>query len=72
MEKVASVLNLLHTTSPPFLLLSLLDCARRNMVLNGTKLWTDTLRLYREVRAEINGIAGLHSLDETDFPEDQR
>jgi len=67
-ERVASVLNLLHTTSPSFLLLGSLDCARRNMALNGKRLWADTLELYREARTEINKIDGLHSFGEEDLP----
>jgi arginine/lysine/ornithine decarboxylase len=57
-RRVAVVVNMLQTTSPSFMLLASLDCARRYMALNGRQLWDDTIELYQKTRNRINAIDG--------------
>jgi arginine decarboxylase len=52
--------DLLGTTSPSVLMYAVLDGWRRQMVEHGRDLLQAALDLARSVRAEIEGIEGLH------------
>jgi arginine/lysine/ornithine decarboxylase len=44
-EKVKSVLRMLQTTSPSYILLASMDVARKQMALKGEKLWDKVIKL---------------------------
>ncbi|HWT75162.1 MAG TPA: aminotransferase class I/II-fold pyridoxal phosphate-dependent enzyme [Mobilitalea sp.] len=58
---VRQIINLTQTTSGSYLLLSSLDLARKNMVLNGKELVEKTLDLAKYGREEINQIGGYYA-----------
>lgn len=60
-SRVQQILNLLQTTSPSYILMASLDCARRQIALNGTELLNKAIDLANYARAEINKIPGFHS-----------
>lgn len=59
--KVRQVLSLLQTTSPSYILLASLDCARKQMALEGRELVEGAIRRAEHLRDEINGIPGFKS-----------
>ncbi len=63
-DRVKSSLQLLQTTSPSYILMASLDCARYQMVIEGEKLLDRTLNLARYARNGINHIPGARCLDE--------
>jgi len=63
-NKVHQVLSLLQTTSPSYILMASLDCARRQIALHGEELLEYTINLINYARAEINKIPGLYSFGE--------
>lgn len=58
---VRQIINLTQTTSGSYLLLSSLDIARKNMVLNGKEIIAKTLALSEYARAEINKLGGYYA-----------
>jgi arginine decarboxylase len=56
--------DLLMTTSPNVMIYSAMDGWRRQMVQDGHRLLDDALILATELRQEIDGIPGLHVLEE--------
>ena len=67
-NRIQQILSILHTTSPSYPLMASLDCARRQIATEGRELLTRTLKLARDLRAEVNkipGIYGIHDFDET-------
>jgi len=58
---VRQIINLTQTTSASYLLLSSLDLARKNMVLNGKQLVAKTVALAEYAREEINKIGGYYA-----------
>lgn len=58
--RVQQILNLLQTTSPSYILMASLDCARRQIALNGKELLDRTIDLCNYVREEINKIPGFY------------
>jgi arginine decarboxylase len=58
---VRQIINLTQTTRGSYLLLSSLDLARKNMVLNGKEIITKTLELAEYARNEINKIGGYYA-----------
>lgn len=58
---VRQIINLTQTTSGSYLLLSSLDLARKNMVLNGKAIIAKTLELAEYARNEINKIGGYYA-----------
>ena len=60
-NKVFKVLNLLRSSSASNLLLSSLDIARKQIVLDGDILLQNVLNLVRWARDEINAIPGLYA-----------
>lgn len=58
--RVQQVLNLMQTTSPSYVLMASLDCARRQIALHGKELLEATIDLCNYARDEINKIPGLY------------
>ncbi|MFL0269801.1 aminotransferase class I/II-fold pyridoxal phosphate-dependent enzyme [Candidatus Clostridium radicumherbarum] len=63
-NRVQQVLNLLQTTSPSYVLMASLDCARRQIALHGKELLDRTIDLCNYARNEINKIPGLYCFGE--------
>lgn len=63
-DYVRQVINLTQTTSGNYLLLSSLDIARKNMVLNGKKMVDQTLEYATYARSEINKLGGYYAFGE--------
>lgn len=58
--RVQQVLSLLQTTSPSYIIMASLDCARRQIAIDGEKLLDKSIELSNYVRDEINKIPGLY------------
>ena len=58
-NRVQSVLSMLTTTSTSYPILASLDCARRQLAVNGTELIDQTIRLAKDARKQINKIPHL-------------
>ena len=63
-KRVQQVLNLLHTTSPSYILMASLDCARKQIALEGKELLEKTIERCNRVRKEVNKIPGLYCFGE--------
>ncbi len=63
-NRVQQVLSLLQTTSPSYILMASLDCARRQIALNGEELLNKAIDLANYVREEINKIPGFYCFGE--------
>ena len=63
-NRVKRNLNLLQTTSPSYILMASLDCARRQIALEGDALLNKTIELLTYTRNEINKIPGFYSFGE--------
>jgi arginine decarboxylase len=61
---VRQIVNLTQTTSGSYLLMSSLDLARKNLALNGKKIFEKTLAFSEYARAEINKIGGYRAFSE--------
>lgn len=59
-NKVQQVLNILQTTSPSYILMASLDCARRQIALHGKELLDYAIDLCTYTRDEINKIPGFY------------
>ena len=59
-KRVQQMLNLLQTTSPSYILMASLDCARRQIATEGTKLLEYAIDLSNYARDEINKIPGFY------------
>lgn len=59
-NRVQQILSLLQTTSPSYILMASLDCARRQIALNGQELLDKTIELSNYARNEINKIPGFY------------
>lgn len=60
-DYVRTIINLTQTTSASYLLLSSLDLARRNLALNGKKIFKEVVELSEYARNEINKIGGYYA-----------
>lgn len=60
-DYVRQVINLTQTTSGSYLLLSSLDIARKNLALNGRKMFAKTVEFAEYSRIEINKIGGYYA-----------
>ena len=60
-DYVRQVINLTQTTSGSYLLLSSLDISRRNLALNGKKVFDDVCKLTSYAREEINKIGDYYA-----------
>jgi ornithine decarboxylase len=63
-NRVQQVLNLLHTTSPSYVLMASLDCCRRQIAMHGRELLENTIQISKYLREEINKIPGISSFGE--------
>lgn len=63
-KRVQRNLNLLQTTSPSYIVMASLDCARRQIALHGKELLDETIELLKYTREEINKIPGFYSFGE--------
>lgn len=63
-RRVQQILNLLQTTSPSYILMASLDCARRQIALHGKELLDKTIELCSYARREINKIPNLYCFGE--------
>lgn len=63
-NKVRQILNLLQTTSPSYIILASLDCARKQLALNGQELIDKSIELANYARNEINKIDYLYCFGE--------
>lgn len=63
-NRVQQILNLLHTTSPSYILMASLDCARKQIALRGKELIQSTIELASYARGEINKIPGFYCFGE--------
>ncbi|CAB1251698.1 aminotransferase class I/II-fold pyridoxal phosphate-dependent enzyme [Clostridium sp. WLY-B-L2] len=59
-NRVQQVLSLLQTTSPSYILMASLDCARRQIALHGKELLDKAIELANYARYEINNIPGFY------------
>lgn len=67
-EQVERALQILRSSSPNLLLLISLDVARRQMVIEGKDLLTETLRLSEEARSRLNQISNLRNFNQIEVP----
>lgn len=63
-KKLQQILNLLQTTSPSYILMASLDCARRQIALEGKELLDKAIDLCKYTRNEINKIPGFYCFGE--------
>lgn len=63
-HRVQQILNLLQTTSPSYILMASLDCARRQIALHGKELLDKAIDLANYARSEINKIPGFYCFGE--------
>ncbi|WP_270474645.1 aminotransferase class I/II-fold pyridoxal phosphate-dependent enzyme [Clostridium cochlearium] len=59
-NRVQQILSLLQTTSPSYILMASLDCARRQIAINGKELLDKAIILANYAREEINKIPGFY------------
>lgn len=62
--RVQQILNLMQTTSPSYILMASLDCARRQIALEGRSLLEKAIELCKYTRNEINKIPGFYCFGE--------
>ncbi|MFT8315755.1 MAG: aminotransferase class I/II-fold pyridoxal phosphate-dependent enzyme [Clostridium sp.] len=60
MHRVQQILNIMQTTSPSYILMASLDCARRQIALHGKELLDYAIDLCSYTRNEINKIPGFY------------
>jgi arginine/lysine/ornithine decarboxylase len=58
-KRVREILNLTQSTSASYLLMSSIDLARKNLVLNGPKFFSGLLEVCRHARKRLNDIPGI-------------
>ena len=63
-NRVKTVMSLLQTTSPSYVLLASLDCARMQLATEGKELIDNAIELARYARERINKIEGLYCFGE--------
>lgn len=63
-KRIQTIISMLTTTSTSYILLASLDCARRNLALNGEAMAEKAIRLANYARENINRIPGLKCLGE--------
>jgi arginine/lysine/ornithine decarboxylase len=60
-QSVRTMINLTQTTSASYLLMTSLDMARRNLVLNGPAILSNVLSMARDAKRRINEIDGYYA-----------
>ncbi|WP_411167982.1 aminotransferase class I/II-fold pyridoxal phosphate-dependent enzyme [Clostridium sp. MB05] len=63
-KRIQQILNLMQTTSPSYIIMASLDCARRQIALEGKDLLEKTIELCKYTRDEINKIPGFYCFGE--------
>lgn len=63
-NKVQQILNIMQTTSPSYILMASLDCARRQIATQGKELLDYAINLCNYARIEINKIPGFYCFGE--------
>ncbi|SET33825.1 arginine decarboxylase [Natronincola peptidivorans] len=63
-NRVKTMMNLLQTTSPSYILLASLDAARMQMATEGQEILSEAIALAKYARTEINSINGLFCFGE--------
>lgn len=63
LERAAENLHLVQSTSPSYLLMSSLDCARYELAQNGAEMMEKALLLAETARRKIQKIYGFHCMD---------
>lgn len=63
-NRVKTVMSLLQTTSPSYILLASLDCARMQLATQGKELIDEAIELAKYARDRINSIDGLYCFGE--------
>lgn len=63
-KRVQQILNLMQTTSPSYIIMASLDCARRQIALEGKDLLQKAIELCKYTRDEINKIPGFYCFGE--------
>jgi len=63
-DYVRQIINLSQTTSGSYLLMSSLDIARKNLVLNGHDIFKKAVQFAEYARSEINKIGGYYAFSE--------
>ena len=66
--QIDRALEILRSTSPNLLLMISLDVARRQMATQGNGLLSETLRLSREVRSQLQQIPKLPTFNQIEIP----
>ncbi len=60
-KRVKTMMNMMHTTSPSYILMASLDTARMQMATEGEDLLTRAIELSHDLRRDINDLPGLYS-----------
>ena len=63
LSRVAQNLHLVQSTSPNYLLMTSLDCARYELAARGTEMMEKALKLAKSTRERINKIPGFRCMD---------
>lgn len=61
-EKITSNLHLVQSTSPSYLLMTSLDCARRELAVNGREMMMAAIEMADYARSEIRKISGFRCM----------
>lgn len=64
-ERVKSNLHIVQSTSPNYLLMTSLDCARYELAMHGGEMMEQALRLADYARERINAITGFQCMEQT-------
>lgn len=63
-DYVRQIINLTQTTSGSYLLMASLDLARKNLALNGKRLFEKTVEFAEYARGEINKMGGFYAFSD--------
>jgi arginine/lysine/ornithine decarboxylase len=66
-ERLAQNLHLVQSTSPSYLLMTSLDCARYELAVNGEKMMARAVELAEYAREKINNIDGFKCMEGSEF-----
>lgn len=63
LSRIAQNLHLVQSTSPNYLLMTSLDCARYELAMHGTEMMEKALKLAKSTRERINKISGFRCME---------
>jgi arginine/lysine/ornithine decarboxylase len=66
-ERIAQNLHLVQSTSPSYILMTSLDCARYELAINGAEMMSKAIGLAEYARDKINNIKGFKCLKGSDY-----